>query len=110
MKLLFDHNLSPNLVQALTDLYPGAVHVRDVGLHKASDEDVWAYAVQQSLTIVSKDADFHQRSFLYGHPPKVVWVRKGNCSTREIEALLRARNDDLLAFDRNEEGAFLILG
>jgi len=110
VKLLFDHNLSPNLVQALADLYPGSVHVRDVGLHKAGDEDVWAYAIQHRLTIVSKDADFHQRSFLFGHPPKVVWVRKGNCSTREIEALLRARNDDLLVFDRNEEGAFLALG
>jgi predicted nuclease of predicted toxin-antitoxin system len=79
-------------------------------LHKAGDEDVWAYAIQHGLTIVSKDADFHQRSFLFGHPSKVVWVRKGNCSTREIEALLRARNDDLLLFEQNEEGAFLVLG
>jgi predicted nuclease of predicted toxin-antitoxin system len=25
--------------------------------------------------IVSKDSDMHQRSFVFGHPPKVIWVR-----------------------------------
>jgi predicted nuclease of predicted toxin-antitoxin system len=33
---------------------------------------------------VSKDTDFHQRSFLFGGPPKVVWIRLGNCSTEDI--------------------------
>ncbi|MFN2406960.1 MAG: hypothetical protein ABR594_12965 [Pyrinomonadaceae bacterium] len=27
---------------------------------------------------MSKDSDMHQRSFLLGAPPKVVWVRLGN--------------------------------
>ena len=29
-------------------------------------------------------ADFRQMSFLFGAPPKVVWIRLGNCSTEEI--------------------------
>jgi predicted nuclease of predicted toxin-antitoxin system len=32
MKFLFDQNLSPRLVAALLDLYPGSAHVQEVGL------------------------------------------------------------------------------
>jgi len=109
VKLLFDQNLSPRLIKALEDLYPGSVHVRDVGLNNALDETVWNYAARHGLTIISKDSDFHQRSFLFGHPPKVVWIRRGNCSTNDIEAILRAYHADLTEFEQNEEGAFLTL-
>jgi len=109
VKLLFDQNLSPSLVSALRDLYPGSVHVRDVGLQDASGETVWKYAAQHRLAITSKDADFHQRSFLFGHPPKVIWIRRGNCSTSEIHGILRARHGEIRAFEENTEGAFLAL-
>jgi predicted nuclease of predicted toxin-antitoxin system len=110
VKFLLDQNLSPQLVQALTDLYPGSVHVRDVQLQAANDVEIWAYASQNRLTILSKDSDFHQRSFLFGHPPKVVWIQVGNCSTSQIEALLRSHYKEILAFDQEPEGTFLALG
>jgi predicted nuclease of predicted toxin-antitoxin system len=59
--------------------------------------------------IVSKDSDMHQRSFLFGHPPKVIWVRLGNCSTSDIEALLRANLDSIESFFDDEEASFLSL-
>ena len=37
MKLLFDENISPRLVAGLSDVFPGSVHVRDVGLARATD-------------------------------------------------------------------------
>lgn len=83
--------------------------MRDVRLQDASDEAVWNYAAQYGLAIASKDADFHQRSFLFGHPPKVVWIRCGNCSTTEIEGILRAHHVDLQAFASDTEVAFLVL-
>lgn len=109
MKLLFDHNLSHRLLRALHLDYPDSQHVRNVGLAEASDEAVWQYAIQQSFVIITKDADFHQRSFLFGHPPKVVWIRCGNCSTATIEQLLRLRRNDLLQFTADREGAFLVI-
>lgn len=87
MKLLFDQNLASRLVILLVDLYPKSQHVRDVGLARADDISVWDYAKQNAMTIVSKDGDFHQRSFVYGQPPKVIWIRRGNCSTATIERL-----------------------
>src|ERR1700726_2115988 len=99
MKLLFDQNLSPRLVRLLAADYPGSQHVRDAGLAAASDPAVWAYAAAPGLTSVSKDSDFQHRSLLLGHPPKVVWVRLGNCSTAAVVALLRKKQADLLAFE-----------
>ena len=60
--------------------------------------------------IASKDSDFHQRSFLFGDPPKTVWIRRGDCSTSKIEGVLRKHYSDLKGFDRDEQGSFLALG
>lgn len=110
MRLLLDQNLSPRLLELLADLYPDSQHVRNVGLGAADDEQVWSYAAREGLTIVSKDTDFHQRSFLFGGPPKVVWIRLGNCSTEDIAGLLRLHHADLVAFEQHAEGTFLALG
>lgn len=89
MKLLFDQNLSPRLVSRLADLYPDAAHVSEMGLDRALDREIWEYARENELMIVSKDTDFSEMSVLRGFPPKVIWVRRGNCSTQEIEDMLR---------------------
>ncbi len=62
MKLLFDQNLSFRLVKALQVEYPNSQHIRNVGLGEASDDAVWRYAAEHGYTMVTKDADFHQRS------------------------------------------------
>jgi predicted nuclease of predicted toxin-antitoxin system len=61
------------------------------------------------MIILSKDADFHQLSFTLGHPPKVIWVRCGNCSTHEIEQMIRSAHRDLLEFEANPDASFLTL-
>lgn len=109
MKLLFDQNLSYKLVQRLTDLFPESKHVRRIGLEAASDPVIWEYAKDNGLMIISKDSDFHQRSFLYGFPPKVVWLRLGNCSTTDVEAVLRANFDAIQNFYEDQDAAFLSL-
>ncbi len=110
MRLLLDQNLSPRLIGLVADLYPESTPARSIGLQAADDATVWTHAARQGFAIVSKDADFHQRSFLLGHPPKVIWIRRGNCSTDEIAALLRAHHADLLALDRDDTASFLALG
>ena len=109
MKLLFDQNLSHKLARRVADLFPNSTHVREVGLKEAEDPAVWEYAKQQSFLIVSKDADFHQRSFLLGFPPKVVWIRLGNCTTAEVEQVIRKNFESIKVFAEDEEAAFLIL-
>lgn len=89
MKLLFDQNLSPRLVHLLADLFPDSNHVFPLGLDEAEDSDVWEYAKTNGFALVTKDADFGDMSVLRGFPPKVIWIRRGNCRTAEIEKILR---------------------
>ena len=109
MKLLIDENLSPRLVILLADLFPTSVHVRDVGLGKASDPVVWHYAIKHELTIVSKDEDFHHLSFLRGAPPKVIGINTGNCSTKIVAQLLRDRHKQIEIFATDDATSFLAL-
>jgi predicted nuclease of predicted toxin-antitoxin system len=109
VKFLLDQNLSPRLCELLRDSFPDISHVRQVGLGRANDDAVWTYAREHDLTIISKDADFNNMAFLFGAPPKIIWIQLGNCSTRDIESLLRARRDDLRAFEADADAALLRL-
>jgi predicted nuclease of predicted toxin-antitoxin system len=109
MKLLFDQNLSPLLPRLLSDLFPDSAHVRDLGLRDATDTIIWRYAEQFGFAIVSKDSDFQKRSLLFGHPPKFIWLRVGNCSSRGIVELLRRYADEIRNFDKSPTESHLML-
>lgn len=99
MKLLLDHNISPRLVKRLADLHPDSSHVFSLGLDQAPDAVLWERARQDGYTIVTKDSDFSDMSVLRGFPPKVIWIRLGNCTTRQIEDLLRDNREAVVAFE-----------
>ncbi|MDE0089222.1 MAG: DUF5615 family PIN-like protein [Candidatus Poribacteria bacterium] len=85
MKLLFDQNLSDQLVALLADLFPDSTHVKTIGLDTATDVELWNYARENDYFIVSKDTDFRNRSVIHGYPPKVIWISIANCSTSAVE-------------------------
>jgi predicted nuclease of predicted toxin-antitoxin system len=109
VKLLLDQNISPRLVRTLEAAYPGSAHVRLVGLRDADDAVVWEFARDHDFIIVSKDSDFHQRSFVFGFPPKVIWIRRGNCPTADIERVFREHEAGILEFCEDSVHAFLAL-
>ena len=109
MKLLFDENLSPTLPRRIFDLFPNSVHVRDVGMKATVDPIVWDYAKDNDFMIVSKDADMHDLSLVFGNPPKVVWLRLGNCSTRQVEELLHQDFEVIKLFYEDESVSLLAL-
>jgi len=110
VKLLFDENLSPRLPAVLADVYPASAHVHQCGLGSADDSAIWQYAKDNAFTIVSKDSDFQDRSVLDGHPPKLIWLRAGNCDSTEIENLLRTALPIVKQFIQEDEESCLVLG
>ena len=110
MRLLFDEQLSEELVTALHDLFPDSLHVRLLGKGGAADSIIWQLAREYGCVLVTKDEDFHRLSVLRGAPPKVVWLRTGNCATADIVRLLRDRADELRKFEVQAEVTFLELG
>lgn len=109
-KLLLDENLSSRLAAMLADVYPDSTSVELAGLKGAADSAVWAYAAAHDYVLVTKDEDFHRLSVLHGYPPKVIWIRLGNCGTADVARLLRVRCEHVTAFVSDEEAAFLALG
>ncbi|MBC8171721.1 MAG: DUF5615 family PIN-like protein [Anaerolineae bacterium] len=109
MKLLLDNNLSPRLVIRLLNLYPDSTHVVTTGLDTASDLEVWKYAQQAGYCLVTKDADFNDLLASRGFPPKVIWIRLGNCTTSEIADLLQKHHATIIEFAENENAGLLEL-
>jgi len=109
MKLLFDHNLSPRLAQRLSDLFPDSSHVALHGLDQASDLEVWSFAGREGFTLVTKDTDFNDLATLRGAPPKVIWLRIGNCTTADVEQLLRLHELAIAQLGADPNAAILAL-
>jgi predicted nuclease of predicted toxin-antitoxin system len=110
VKLLLDENLSSRPIDLTSDLYPGSAHVHQCGLGSANDAAVWEHAKANGFTIVSKDSDFEVRSVLLGSPPKIFWVRAGNCTTEQVAHLLRVVFVMVKQFVQEGAETCLILG
>jgi predicted nuclease of predicted toxin-antitoxin system len=109
MKLLLDENLSDRIIPRIIDLYPGSEHVKTLTLTNTDDGIIWEYAKVNNFAIVSKDSDFHQRSLLYGHPPKFIYLRIGNSPTSKIVRILRDNFDTISQFLDRESESILVL-
>jgi predicted nuclease of predicted toxin-antitoxin system len=109
VKLLLDENLSDRMIHRITDLYPDSEHVKTLGLINTDDVVIWEFAKTNGFVIVSKDSDFHQRSLLYGHPPKFIYLRIGNCPTSKIIQILRDNFDTIIQFESRETESLLVL-
>jgi predicted nuclease of predicted toxin-antitoxin system len=109
MKLILDENLSPSLVARLADLFPGSTHVVSLGLGNTDDGVIWDFAKKEGFTITSKDSDYVDRGMQEGPPPKVIAITLGNCTTGQIESLLRMRIAAIRAFAADPQEAILFL-
>lgn len=71
-------------------------HMRDIG-ERWSDTEIWRYARERDLTILTKDADFSDRALVSAPPPRVVHFRFGNMKMREFHGLVHRSWPQILA-------------
>jgi predicted nuclease of predicted toxin-antitoxin system len=64
------------------------VQVRDLGLEGKRDKEIWEFARSEGFVIVTFDSDFYDMVTLYGHPPKIIWLRMGNTSSQNLVSIL----------------------
>ena len=88
MKLLLDENISSKLVKFLTKYFPESSHIDFLQMQGTTDTSIWEYAQAENFITLLKDNDFRQRSFLFGSPPKVIWLSVGNGGTQVIKELI----------------------
>jgi len=109
VKLLFDENLSRKLSARLGELYPGSIHVSAIDMLESPDAAIWDYAKASGFVIVTTDADFFDLAANFGPPPKVIWLRRWDHSTRDAEALLRHEAVRITEFNSDPELGILVL-
>lgn len=98
MKLLFDHNISHKLVPRLADIFPDSTQTHLLNLGRTNDPQLWLIAKVNHYVFVTKDGDVAELAILRGAPPKVIWLRMGNCTTMDVERALRAEFEAISSF------------
>jgi predicted nuclease of predicted toxin-antitoxin system len=83
-KYLIDANLPRYFSAWSSDDF---VFVRDIDA-AWKDTQIWQYAMTEALTIVTKDADFSDRSLLSDTGPRVIHLRLSNMRMREFHVVV----------------------
>jgi predicted nuclease of predicted toxin-antitoxin system len=76
------------------------LHQNDVG-NDWTDEQVWKYARENNLTIITKDSDFSNKIVLHDPPPKVIHIRFGNMKMKEFFETITRVWDDVLILNKD---------
>ena len=110
MRFLLDNNLSPRLGAFLSATGHDVVHVRDVQLHRATDEMVIEHARATARVLVSADSDFGTILARTNDAlPSFLLVRRASGRTAAEQASLILANLAAITLDL-ESGAIVVLG
>jgi len=107
MKFLVDNALSPLLSKGLREVGFEAVHVRDIGMHSASDQIIFEYAKEAAMTIVTADTDFGTLLALWRYTrPSVIIFRTSDKHPETQLALLLNQLSEIT--DALSEGSIVV--
>jgi predicted nuclease of predicted toxin-antitoxin system len=107
LKLLFDQNISPKIVRQVEANFPDSKQVRHVGLEDASDITIFDFAKLNGYAIVTFDSDYVDLNVIIGIPPKIIWLKTGNLTTKSISALFNRNIFAIHEFLESEEDEIL---
>jgi len=89
MKVLIDQNISQRILPMLAPQFDILDHVRQLGLTDAEDYDIFMFARANGYeAVITADDDFVKLINQFSEPPKIIWIRTGNCSTKVLSELL----------------------
>lgn len=96
-------NISFRIIKKTESFFSNSKQVRLLGLENSSDNDIWNYAKKNGYTIVTFDADFADIASIKGNPPKIIWLRTGNLTTKNITRLLKNHYKTIIDFIENSD-------
>ena len=79
-KYLVDANLPSKITVWQTDEFEFVNQIND----EWTDGEIWDYAKQNNLTIISKDSDFSHRIIVSNPPPKIIHIKIGNMKLKDF--------------------------
>ena len=104
MKILVDQNISFRVIPHLLSTFGDVQHVKTHNLLDTNDHDIFKYARANGFDgIITMDDDFQNILLERGTPPKIIWIRTGNCSTAVLIEVLLNNISIIKSFMANEE-------
>ena len=99
MKILIDENISSRLVFHIQLAFPEVEHVKTLGLLTANDFSIFMFARQNGYdAVLTLDEDYYNIQLTHGTPPKIIWLRVGNCSTNALAQVILDNADTIYGF------------
>lgn len=80
LKFLIDANLSYYLSIWNSNEF---IHQKDIN-DEWKDTQIWNFALENNLTIITKDIDFSIKILNHSPPPKVIHIRYGNMKSKQF--------------------------
>lgn len=77
--------------------------MRQLGLENATDLYIFEYSRKNDFAIVTFHSDFVDLSMIKGSPPRIIWLRTGNLTTKAISKLLRKNHHTINEFLSNDQ-------
>ena len=78
------------------------IHQRDIN-DEWDDNKIWNYALEQNLTIITKDSDFSTRIMLHNPPPPVIHIRSGNLKMKDFFLRISQCWEDVTSMSRSHK-------
>jgi predicted nuclease of predicted toxin-antitoxin system len=99
MTVLIDQNISYRIVPQIAFLFDKLDHVKTNGWLDWKDYDIFMAArKQQYHAIITLYDDFSKLLLEHGTPPKIIWLKTGNCSTAALAEVITSHKEVIHRF------------
>ncbi len=88
MTIWLDNHLSPWIAE---EFHEPCIQVRDLGLARAPDREIFVAARLQARVFITKDIDFAELVSRMGPPPGIILLTCGNTSASYVQTLLKTQ-------------------
>ena len=109
MKLLIDQNFSKKVIESLGDLYPNSEHVSNLESIQLTDYNIWKYAFDKDLVLITTDSGFFNYSILADKAPKTIYINGDIITTNKLEWILRVNNEAIKSFVKEDPSICLTI-
>jgi len=94
-RLILDQGIPRDAAALLRERGYECTHVGEIGMPRASDEEILAWSLQQEAAVVTLDADFHAMLAVSGAAgPSVIRIRRQGLDALAVVGLIEKMLDD----------------